>query len=103
MPDNVWTLMAVVSVMAVVIGAILYLSEHYSLNSIKSRTVGDGQHGTARWATRSEIRRSFRQVPFQPKLWRKGKELPIKTQGVILGSMGRKNVVTALVDCDDIH
>ncbi len=103
MPDNVWTLMAVVSVMAVVIGAILYLSEHYSLNSIKSRTVGDGQHGTARWATRSEIRRSFRQVPFQPKLWRKGKELPIQTQGLILGSMGRKNEVTALVDCDDIH
>ena len=103
MPDNVWTLMAVVSVMAVVIGAILYLSEHYSLNSIKSRTVGDGQHGTARWATRGEIRRSFRQVPFQPKLWRKGKELPIQTQGLILGSMGRKNEVTALVDCDDIH
>lgn len=26
-----------------------------SLNSIKSKTVGDGQHGTARWATGKEI------------------------------------------------
>jgi len=103
MPTGLWTLAAVVSVMGVVIGTILFLSEHYSLNSIKSRTVGDGQHGTARWATRGEIRHIFKQVPFQPALWRKGKELPIKTQGLILGSTGKEDEVTALVDCDDIH
>ena len=103
MPNNVWTLIAMASVMAVVIGAILYISDHYSLNRIKSRTVGDGQHGTARWATRGEIRHSFRQVPFQPNLWRKGEELPTKNQGLILGSTGKKNAITALVDCDDIH
>jgi len=27
-----------------------FFSKNYSLNRIKSKTVGDGQHGTARWA-----------------------------------------------------
>ena len=34
--------------------------------------------------------------------WRKGEHLP-RQQGLVLGSLGRKNHVTALVDCDDIH
>ena len=42
MPDNVWTLIGVVSVMGVVIAAILFLSNHYTLDGIKSKTVGDG-------------------------------------------------------------
>ena len=41
--------------MACILGAILFLSQHYTLDGIKSRTVGDGQHGTARWATKKEI------------------------------------------------
>jgi len=103
MPSGLWTLAAVVSVMGVVIGAILFFSQHYTLDGIKSKTVGDGQHGTARWATKGEIGKSFRHVPFRPALWRKGEELPTKAQGLILGSTGKKNEVTALVDCDDIH
>ena len=31
-----------------VIGGVSLLSHYYTLNGIKSRTVGDGQHGTAR-------------------------------------------------------
>ena len=103
MPDNVWTLIGVVSVMGVVIAAILFLSNHYTLDGIKSKTVGDGQHGTARWATKGEILCTFRHVPFQPALWRKGKALPKDAQGLVLGSAGKKNAVTALVDTDDIH
>ena len=103
MPSGLWTLAAVVSVMGVVIGAILFFSQHYTLDGIKSKTVGDGQHGTARWATKGEIRHSFQHVPFRPALWRKGEELPTKAQGLILGSTVKKNEVTALVDCDDIH
>ena len=30
-----------------VIGGVSLLSHYYTLNGIKSRTVGDGQHGTA--------------------------------------------------------
>ena len=33
------------------------LASHlYGLNSIKSKTVGHGQHGTARWASKREIK-----------------------------------------------
>ena len=72
-----------------------------SLN-IKMKTVGNGQHGTARWATPKEISQSYTRVLFKPKEWRNGKDLP-KAQGLILGSTGPKNKVTALVDSDDIH
>ena len=46
----------------------MILSDRQSLNGIKSRTVGDGQHGTARWATTKEIHRTFQRVPFHPAL-----------------------------------
>ena len=73
-----------------------------SLNGIKARTVGDGQHGTARWATSKGLKKTYQHVPFRPAQWRKGKNLP-KTQGLVLGCEGKKNAVTALVDSDDIH
>ena len=73
-----------------------------SLNGIKARTVGDGQHSTARWATSKELKKTYQHVPFRPAQWRKGKNLP-KTQGLVLGCEGKKNAVTALVDSDDIH
>ena len=73
-----------------------------TLDGIKSKTVGDGQHGTARWATKQEIRQTYAHVPFEPELWRKGEHLPEK-QGLVLGCEGPKDHVTALVDTDDIH
>ena len=45
--------------MFAVIGGLAMLSYHYTLGSIKSRTVGDGQHGTARWATDKEICQTY--------------------------------------------
>jgi len=44
-----------------------------NINGIKAKTVGDGQHGTARWATKAEIRRTFSSLPFEPQKWRKEK------------------------------
>lgn len=79
-----------------------FLSHYYTLDGIKSKTVGDGQHGTARWATKQEIRQTYAHVPFEPELWRKGEHLPEK-QGLVLGCEGPKDHVTALVDTDDIH
>ena len=90
------------AVMALVIGGLSLLSNHYTLSGIKSRTVGDGQHGTARWATAKEIRQTYAHVPFKVKDWRRGQNLPTE-QGLVLGCTGRKNEVTALVDSDDIH
>ncbi len=85
-----------------VIGGISFLSSQGSLNSIKSKPVGDGQHGTARWATEKEIGKTFHPIPFHPREWRQGKNLP-EVQGLVLGSQGKKGKITALVDSDDIH
>ena len=57
--SNITTLIVVGAVMFAVLGGVTLLSHIYSLNSIKSRTVGDGQHGTARWATKREIRKTY--------------------------------------------
>ena len=102
MPDNVWNLIIPVSLMICVLGAILFFSGHYTLDSIKSKTVGDGQHGTARWATKAEMQTTFKHIPFHTKLWREGKERP-REQGLVLGSESRKRQLVALVDSDDIH
>ena len=49
MTDNLWILFAAAGVMVSVIGGLALLGDHYTLNNIKSKTVGGGQHGTARW------------------------------------------------------
>ena len=84
------------------LAAVTHFSGRGSLNNIKSKTVGDGQHGTARWATKKEIQQTYAHVPFQPEKWRKGECLP-KKQGLVVGCEGRKGHVTAIVDTDDIH
>lgn len=88
--------------MLLLIGAATNFSGQGSLNGIKSKTVGDGQHGTARWANKKEIQHTYRHVPFHTAEWRAGKNRP-KAQGLVLGCVGKKNAVTALVDVDDIH
>lgn len=47
------------------IGAAVHFTGVGSLNNIKSKTVGDGQHGTARWATKQEIQKTYRHIPFR--------------------------------------
>ena len=94
MPQQ-FIILIVAAMALLVIGGVSFLSGRGSLDSIKSKPVGDGRHGTARWATPAEIGKAFARVPFQPAQWRQGKELP-KAQG-------KKGKVTALVDEDDIH
>ena len=88
--------------MFILMGVIPLLANHYSLNGIKSKTVGDGQYGTARFASEAEIKRTFAQVPYEPVLWRQGKHLP-KVQGIVVGGLFSRTGVTALVDSGDIH
>jgi len=91
-----------------VIGLLSLIAHYYTLNGIKSKTVGDGQHGTARWATKREIKKTYTEVPYEPEKWRKG-ERPPEAQGLIVG--WRKASLFdntaphgyALVDDDDIH
>ena len=102
MNNDTWMLILLLAVVFGALAAITTFSGRGSLDSIKSKTVGDGQHGTARWATPGEIKKTFRSVPFQPALWRKGERLP-SAQGLVLGWTGKKGQLTALVDSDDIH
>ena len=99
---SIWILIAAGAAMFLVIGGLSMMSHHYTLGNIKSRTVGDGQHGTARWATDKEIRQTYAHVPFKVREWRKGQNLPTE-QGLILGCKGQPQELTALVDSDDIH
>lgn len=100
--SSVWLLVLAFGGLLLFIGGICTLSNHYNLDGIKSKTVGDGQHGTARWATKGEVHQTYTFVPFRPEQWRRGENLPTK-QGLILGCEGGKDKVTALVDTDDIH
>lgn len=109
MTGNPLLLVIVAGIMFAVLGGVTLLSHIYSLNGIKSKTVGDGQHGTARWATKAEIKKIYKHVPFDPQRWRKqaakgqtptgddGKPLP---QGIVVGCTGN---TTAMVDTGDVH
>ena len=87
MNENTRPFILICGGLLVFLAVVSFFSQRYSLNNIKSKTVGDGQHGTARWATPKEIRSTYHVVPFRPRRWRKGEDLP-KEQGLILGSMG---------------
>lgn len=87
MNENVWPLILLGGGLLAFLLVVSFLSKNYSLNNFKSKTVGDGQHGTARWATPKEIHTTYHVVPFRPRRWRKGEDLPT-VQGIILGSMG---------------
>ena len=102
MNENIWPLILLGGGLLAFLLVVSFLSKNYSLNNFKNKTVGDGQHGTARWATESEIRKTFVLVPFDVSSWREGKNLPTE-QGLVLGSRGKKGKVTALVDSDDVH
>lgn len=101
LPPQIWILIGLGGGLLLLIWFATSKSGGGSLN-IKSKVVGDGQHGTARWASPKEISQTYTRVLFKVPEWRQGKELP-KVQGLILGSTGKKGKVTALIDSDDIH
>ena len=97
-------LIIVALVMFAVLGAISVLAHIYNLNNIKSKTVGDGQHGTARWAREEEIKNTYKHVPFRPEAWRKGDKRPApEDQGIVVGCKTSKGGTTAMVDTGDVH
>ena len=101
---QVGTLIVVAIVMVAVFGAISVASRIYNLNSIKSKTVGDGQHGTARWARKEEIKQTYLHIPYEPKKWRKGQNLPrTNQQGIVVGCNYSSSGATAMVDTGDVH
>ena len=125
--SGITTLIIVAAVMACTLGGVTLLAYVYNLNHIKSKTVGDGQHGTARWATKPEIRRTYAHVPYTPSKWReqaKNGNVPTMSvmkkgnlfkrqkpqiveeplpQGIVVGCKGSNKRTEAMVDTGDVH
>ena len=103
--ENTIILILIAAGMFAIIGGITVISHIYNLNEIKSKTVGDGQHGTARFANRGELHRTYKYIPYEPKVWRKqAKKGKLKLpQGVVLGVTKKKGIDHAMIDDDDVH
>ena len=82
------------------------LSERTNLNGIKGRTVGDGQHGSARFLTKKELHTVYIRVPYTPKAWRSAakreKEIRLP-EGILVSCEKRGKKIFALVDPSDVH
>ena len=90
------------SVIFTLLAVLVYCSNNYSLNGIKKKTVGQGQHGTARFSTKAEIKKTYTKIPFDVENWRKGKNLP-KVQGTVVGCRTKGKRTYALIDEGDVH
>lgn len=93
-----------IAMLVVIFGCFMFLMFLANLKSlnIKSKTVGDGQHGSARFATLKEIAKAYKLVAYKPKEWRmkNPEKLP---QGLIIGCRMFRKKVTAIVDDGDTH
>lgn len=103
MPSEIITLIIVTGAMFAMFIIISTVGNYYSLNRIKDKTVGQGQHGTARWATKKEIRNTYKQVVFQPTEWRANSDSRPTEQGIVVGCKSHRGFTTALVDTGDVH
>ena len=103
MENNTSGILILTAIIGVII-LIIYIatSRGGNLNNIKSKKVGDGLYGTAEWATRNELKQNMQFVPFEPKKWRQGKNLPNK-EGIMLASERHGKNVTAIIDTSDNH
>ena len=97
------TLIIVTGSMFALFILITTIGNHYSLNRIKNKTVGQGQHGTARWATKREVKQTYKHIDFQPSEWRTDKDSRPTQQGIVVGCKNNRNGTTAMVDTGDVH
>lgn len=85
-----------------IIGLIAAIGSTYSLKGIPNKPVGNGQHGTSRFATPREVSNTYKHIPYTPELWRNGQQFPT-VDGLIVGCNESVGGMTALVDDADIH
>ena len=95
--------MIVAAVMGGVFLLIPALSYLYTLRGIKNKKAGNGQHGTARWASRRERKEVYERVEFEPQKWRNNAKSRPASQGIVVGCESHGNATTALVDTGDVH
>ena len=89
--------------MFALIGTLTVVSNIYSLNTIKNKRVGHGQHGNARFATEKEIRSIYNLVPYEPRKWRASQGDNKLPQGTVVGMRRRNGQLCAVVDPGDVH
>ena len=70
--------------MLLVMGGIAVFGNMATMKSFPLKQVGNGQHGTARFATKAEVEKTYKHIPYTPKLWREGDSLPT-ADGLIVG------------------
>ena len=76
MNGDTWIFLALCGALLVFLLMASFLSKSYSLDRIKSKTVGDGQHGTARWATPKEIGKTITPYPSVPAAGARERSFP---------------------------
>ena len=94
--------MILLAVVIIAVALLPSLLNTNNLNRIKAKKTGDGQFGTADWATDKELKDNLNYIHYDPKSWRKGKNLPTK-QGMIVGAVRSGNRMNAYVDSSDNH
>lgn len=95
-----------ITVAAIMGGLFIFISlaSHlYGLNSIRSKTVGNGQHGTARWASKKEVKETYKHIPFEPNKWRTDEKSRPNEQGIVVGCETHGKDTIGLVDTGDVH
>lgn len=103
MNSSITTLLIIGVIMFALIGTLTVVSNIYSLNTIKNKRVGHGQHGNARFATEKEIRSIYKLVPYEPKKWRASQGSDKLPQGTVVGMRRRNGQLCAVVDPGDVH
>ena len=100
---NIPLLLTVAAIMGGLFIFISLASNLYGLNGIKNKTVGNGQHGTARWASKKDIKETYTKVDYEPSAWRTDEKKRPKEQGIVVGceTVGKKTV--GLIDTGDVH
>lgn len=101
--SGIITLIIVTGSMFALFIIITTIGNNYSLNRIKNKTVGQGQYGTARWATNREVKQIYKHIDFQPIKWRTDKNSRPTQQGIVVGCKNSRNGTTAMVDTGDVH
>lgn len=102
MPSSIAFIISMAGIALIVFVIVLDVRQG-SLN-IKAKDVGDGQYGTARWATQKEVDETYQLISYTPELWRQGESLPKDLDGATVVGYGKiGGSVKARVDPSDSH
>lgn len=95
-------LIIVTGIILLIVATVYLFGNNANLNKIKSNKTGDGQFGTADWASSKELKENLQIIDYNPKAWRKGNKLPTD-EGIIVGAIKNGSKMHAYIDKSDNH